>query len=161
LTSRSPLPRSRHHPLARAVWHYRAIVSHRKPSILSQLESRLLLTRLAGQGKRARGRPPRAVLFLAGLAGTAFQQELPTAKTVLIKFPCPLHDAGPPPPHHSNDGPGARLLFRCRTYRGSAVPHGEDSRRLMGTLDVAGWPEFDILFFIILVASSAAIWFGL
>jgi hypothetical protein len=108
-----------------------------------------------------RGRPPRAVLFLAGLAGTAFQQELPTAKTVLIKFPCPLHDAGPPPPHHSNDDPGARLLFRCRTYRGSAVPHGEDSRRLMGTLDVAVWPEFDILFFIILVASSAAIWFGL
>ena len=108
-----------------------------------------------------RGRPPRAVLFLAGLGGTAFQQELPTAKTVLIKFPCPLHDAGPPPPHHSNDDPGARLLFRCRTYRGSAVPHGEDSRRLMGTLDVAVWPEFDILFFIILVASSAAIWFGL
>ena len=84
-----------------------------------------------------RGRPPRAVLFLAGFAGTAFQQELPTAKTVLIKFPCPLHDAGPPPPNHSNDDPGARLLFRCRTYRGSAESHGKDSRRLMGTLDVA------------------------
>lgn len=54
-------------------------------------------------------------------------------------------------PRHSNDDPGARLLFRCRTYRGSAVPHGEDSRSLMGTLDVAVWPEFDILFFIILV----------
>jgi hypothetical protein len=60
----------------------------------------------------ARGTPPRAVLFLARLAGTAFQQELPTAKTVLIKSSCPLHDADPPPTHHSNDVPGARLLFR-------------------------------------------------
>jgi hypothetical protein len=102
---------SLHHPPARAVWHYRAIVLTRSQAYSQH--SFYPVSRENGSGQAASGR----FIFGPDVPVTAFSQELSTAKTVLMNSSCPLQDADPPPPHHFNDDPGARLLFRSRPYR--------------------------------------------